>query len=531
MDAQVGQIKYYLKAVYTRRHMFIIVAATVALVAVFSSFFVTKRYEAKSTVFIEHNVLKSLMEGLTVSPSMDDRIRVLRYYMLSRDMITRTLKKMDMDADERYTDPDGFEGLVKKCQDQTTISLRGQDLFFVSMIDPDPSFAKEYINTLVNIYVEENLSDKREESYGANRFLAEQVTFYKQKLDEIDTRIIEFRKETGIYSTVNEATLMTQIARDEEVLREIKGQKTQVYSTIKTIRQQLAMLRETTALGYNDPFSGIGSGSGTDYRVEQLQAKVDELLLVYNDQYPTVVKLREQIEELKKREAQEKPVQAMNADVDSYNPVEDPIYVDLKMRMNSAQSDLNALVAKEKQLMASVQSNQSLLRNFPQDKKALNDLDRERAMQAAVYEQLLQRVGVSEVSKQMEVSDKATTFRIVDPAILPTRPVGVKRLLLMLLGSLAGLIAGLGSVYVAEHLDTSIRGPKPLRDLGVTILAEIPFIWSDIETQLIRKKDRAALTFVGICLLLISVMMLHDLLGLSMIDRVLANLNFDNLQA
>ena len=62
------------------------------------------------------------------------------------------------------------------------------------MIDLDPAFARDYINTLVNIYVEENLADKREESYGANRFLAEQVTFYKQKLDEIDAKIIDFQK-------------------------------------------------------------------------------------------------------------------------------------------------------------------------------------------------------------------------------------------------------------------------------------------------------------------------------------------------
>ena len=182
-----------------------LVAATVALLAVFSTFFKTKVYEAKSTVFIERNVINSLMKGITVSPSMDDRIRVLRYYMLSRDMVTRTLKKMDMDADARYMDAENFQGLVLKCQEQTDISVRGNDLFFVSMIDSDPVFAKEYINTLVNIYVEENLSDKREESYGANRFLTEQVTFYKQKLDEIDARIIDFRRETGIYSTVNEA--------------------------------------------------------------------------------------------------------------------------------------------------------------------------------------------------------------------------------------------------------------------------------------------------------------------------------------
>ena len=175
MNSQNEQIKQLLHAAYTRRRLFLVVAATVALFIVAGTFFVPKVYEAKSTVFIERNVLNSLMKGITINPSMNDRIRVLRYSMLSRDVVTRTLKKMDMDAREQYADAASFEGLVQKCQEKTQINIKGNDLFFVSMVDPDPYFAKNFINTLVNIYVEENIAGKREESYGANRFLAEQV--------------------------------------------------------------------------------------------------------------------------------------------------------------------------------------------------------------------------------------------------------------------------------------------------------------------------------------------------------------------
>ena len=48
--------------------------------------------------------------------------------------------------------------------------------------------------------------------------------------------------------------------------------------------------------------------------------------------------------------------------------------------------------------------------------------------------------------RRWKIADKTTTFRIVDPAILPTRPVGMKRVLLMLAGILAGFAAGLGAV-------------------------------------------------------------------------------------
>ena len=523
MEPLVQQVKHFLQAVFVRRRIFITIAATVALLIVISTFFKTNVYEAKSTVFIERNVINNLMKGITVTPSMEDRIRVLRYYMLSRDMVSRTLKKMDMDVDQRYATAESFQGLVSRCQAQTQSSVRGKYLVFVSIVDPDPVFAKEYIKTLVNIYVEENVSDKREESYGANRFLGEQVTYYKQKLDEIDARIIDFRRETGIYSTVNESAVMLQIEQDEEILKELKRQKTQAYATISTIKQQLEMLRETPSGGFDSIFEEGNTGNGNDYRIAQLQTRIDELLLVYNDQYPTVVKMRDQIEELKKRQ-QEHPEVVAEASPQIYNPVEDPIYVDLKMRLNTAQSDLNALIAKEKELLNNIQANQDLLRDFPEDKKTLNDLERERAMQASIYEQLLQRVGVSEVSKQMEVADKATTFRIVDPAILPTQPVGTKRLMMMLLGIFCGIAAGFGTVLVVEHVDSSIKGAEELKAMGVTVLAEIPFIWSEQDVQRMKKKDTLAFAFAGICALMIGAMLMHDVLGLSFIDHAITSL-------
>src|SRR5210317_2241537 len=100
MNSQNEQIKQFLQAAFTRRRLFLVVAATVALFIVAGTFFVPKVYEAKSTVFIERNVLNSLMQGITINPSMSDRIRVLRYSMLSRYVVTRTLKKMDMDVTE-----------------------------------------------------------------------------------------------------------------------------------------------------------------------------------------------------------------------------------------------------------------------------------------------------------------------------------------------------------------------------------------------------------------------------------------------
>jgi len=523
MDSPIIQIKKYLHALYNRRHLFLLIAVTLALGVVISSFFTPKKYEAKSTVFIEKNVLDSLMKGLTVSPSMSDRIRILRYHMLSRDMITRVLKNMNMDV--TVGSPEAFESLVRYCQDKTQISLRGNDLFFVSIVDSRPEFARDFINTLVNTYVEENLAAKREESFGANRFLSEQVTFYKKKLDEIEDQIHKFRKETGIFSNVSELSLMEEINYNEEEIKFLRIQKNEESAKISTMREQLNRMRVMA----NSRGGGGARGTGDDTRLEGLRAKLEELLLVYNEQYPGVIKLREQIAELEKRQQTLPAVGGSDVVPDTFHPLEDPVFVDLRMRMNSAQSDFNALQARETELLTQIENNKRILQNYPQDKKVLADLEREHAMNRKVYEDLQQRVGVSEVSKQMEVADKATTFRIVDPAILPTSPVGTKRLFRMLLGLALGIGAGLAAVVAREKLDDTVKSPDALRTLGLTVLAEIPLMFDAQQAKSVRRKDLLVYSYAGVCLMLISVMIGHDLLGLTVLDQFIAYVRLDPL--
>jgi len=197
--------------------------------------------------------------------------------------------------------------------------------------------------------------------------------------------------------------------------------------------------------------------------------------------------------------------------------------------MNSAQSDLTALQARESELLAQIENNKRLLENFPQDKKVLADLERERSMTQNVYETLLQRVGVAEVSKQMEVADKATTFRIVDPAILPTFPVGTKRLYKMLFGLAVGIGAGLAAALAREKLDDTVKDADTLRSLGLTVLVEIPLMFDEQQAKQIRKMDRLVYSYAGACLALIAVMIGHDLLGLTVLDQFIAYAKLDTL--
>ncbi len=133
------------------------------------------------------------------------------------------------------------------------------------------------------------------------------------------------------------------------------------------------------------------------------------------------------------------------------------------------------------------------------------------------------------MSKQMEVADKATTFRILDPAILPTFPVGTKRLMKMILGLFVGLGAGVGAVVLRDKLDDTVKDADAIRALGITVLAEIPLMYNDEESKREKKKDRLVYSYAGICLAFIVVMIGHDLLGMTVLDSLIANAQIDTL--
>ena len=166
---QFSQFFKYLNIIYRRRYLFLAVSLLSMSVLIGASYRIPKQYKTESTVFIEKNVITSLVSDFAVTPDMGGRIQVIRYALLSRGLIERALRKVDSfdmpDSDAKLSAI--VKGLIKR----TNVKVNRNELFIVSFTDSNQVFAHEYVNALVKLYVEENLGGKREETYGANRFL------------------------------------------------------------------------------------------------------------------------------------------------------------------------------------------------------------------------------------------------------------------------------------------------------------------------------------------------------------------------
>jgi len=464
MKDTLKQILSYLYAIYRYKLLFVIVSLVVMTAIGAYSLTLPKIYQADTTVFIESNVIDELVRGIAITPQIEDRVRVLQSAILSRDMIVKTLEALNS---EIFTKSDAEQqAYISKLQQRTRINItRQMDRFSVSIEDRNPRFAQRFINTLVGLYVDESISSTREETFGANRFLQEQIDSFKLKLEEAEDRIIDFRKRQGIYFSIDEAATLANI-------RQMLTQVEEIELTQETLQARQAQL--VSQMNRTSPTIDMVSETAENNRLMEMENRLSNLLLRYTENYPEVVRLKFEIEALQQRMLDPEAAQQERGStrMTSLNP----LHQDLQSQLYQVEAELSSLAARKRNLQQNISNREQELKEVPEAQKELAILMQERDSYRRIYNDLLARMGQSEVSTQMEVANKASTFRVVDPAVLPQVPISPDMFRMLLLAVAGGFGCGLGLIFLLENMDSRLRDVSVLEDLGVDVLAVVPNI-------------------------------------------------------
>jgi uncharacterized protein involved in exopolysaccharide biosynthesis len=233
-------------------------------------------------------------------------------------------------------------------------------------------------------------------------------------------------------------------------------------------------------------------------RLASLQNKLNGLLMQYTENHPEVIKVKAEIEQLMEQAKLKK---------EDGDPVSSPV-------ADTAAADDVERDAQSQNVGRSLPA-----RAMPGEKKSLLDLERERDMNKRIYDELLATLGKSEFSSQVEAQNKAGAFRIVEPAIVPTKPINRNIVKMILMGIFGGIAAGFGLIIGLDFLDTSLRSVEAVKKLGLPVLAIIPTIQTARESAQIRIKDWLLYTAVGVYLMGLMAVVTIEMMGLPHVDN------------
>ena len=473
------QFERYARILLQRKRIVVAVALLVMTFGVIISYVLPRKYEAQSTVFIEQSVISELVKGIATTPSMEAKIKVLGVAMLSRETLTKVMRILDKDV-EFASDMDR-EAYIKDLRERIFIRLdEKRGIFFISFQDSDPRYARDFVNTITQVYIESNTASKRDESLEATRFLSEQIESFKKRLDAVEDEINQYKAEHGLQLATDETSIRFEIADAERKLEAIRARRLELETKLQL----------------------VPTGSSRSAHLADMERQLATLLTVYTGQHPKVVRLQGQIQAVK---GSSSGGMTGNSGAAAKTMI---------------QAEIDALTLQEKAQLATIDEKTAFLRRIPTLRTGLNELLRKKENETLIYSQLVTRYGQSEVSKQMEMENKSMNFRVVDPAVVPETAISPRRIPIMLLSALAGIGIGIGVIMVPYIMRGSVESLAELRVLNQRVLAVLPAISKPNEERKRVRRDRIFLSGAALYFLLLVAIGVMEALGKSPLDAL-----------
>ncbi|ATW04895.1 XrtA system polysaccharide chain length determinant [Sphingorhabdus sp. YGSMI21] len=337
--------------------------------------------------------------------------------------------------------------------------------------------ARDIVQKMIDIFVEENLSGDRSETSQTIKFLDAQLAQREKELQEVEQKRVRFETENlGLLPGIGSISQRMEAARAE--LAQIDSQISQASGSLAALNGQLAGTPSSIAT------PGIGSG-GARGQLAQMEANLaGARARGWTDSHPDIISMKNEIAALRGQVAKEP------AGGGGYR-TPNPAYSSLQSMRAERQASLAALQARKNALqadMAQLASKQTL---EPGVAAEMSRINRDHEVLKEQYNKLLADREQIKLRGQVESETDSLKFRVIDPPSSPRSPAAPNRPLLLAMVLIAGIGGGIGTAFAMGHVQTSYPTAARLEKAsGLPVIGSVSQILTSAQREIQKKKLR-----------------------------------------
>lgn len=494
------EIVTYLRGVWRFRWYAMVVAWVIAIGGWIHVSKMPNQYLSSAKVLVDtDSMLRPLLSGLAVQSNVTQRIQLMTKTLLSRPNLEKVARMTDMDINAKTVEQ--MDALITQMRSSVRISgTRTQDLYTVSVTHNNPETAKNIVQAVITIFIEDTLGDSRQDSDVAQKFLLEQIKEYEARLVEAENRIKIFKQEnignmpdTGrdYFEQLQSAQLELDQAGLQ--LRELKRRRDELNRQISG---------EEPVFGFGVPSANSQAAAHPlDTRINRLREEIDELLLIYTEEHPNVRARRATLNTLvaeKEKDLQSKPQQSTKRPKEL---VENPIYQQLRISLGQTEAEISSIEVRVSEYQNRVARYKRLVNTGPEIEAKLQSLNRDYALNRQNYDMLVARLESAKLGEQAEETGDDVKFKTIEPPRVPASPAGPNRFLFSTVALLTGLAVGIGLAFVMSQLKPVFYDKKTLKQtLDFPVFGSVSRFWTP--ELLVRKRFEFG-SFMAVGLLLV----------------------------
>jgi len=309
-----------------------------------------------------------------------------------------------------------------------------------------PVLISNVLNAITQRYVAVAAQLKREKLTELTRILEDQLTTAQGNLRDAEDAQQRFRTRTITLPSDQQRSGAAAETRDpiRASFFEMEVERDQLRRDRDAIQRLMSSGLSTDALSAIGSVQRAPELSTALKELSDKQAQARSYRYHYSEAYPPLQRLVAQMTEL-----QERTIPTLARELASQ------------------------LAAREAELARQVDAASRDLRQIPG--RAIEEvrLNRNAELKEQTYTALQQRYDQARLAAEATVPD----VRILDPAVVPQRPVKNTAPRLLLMGLMAGLGLGVVGAIVLDRMDSKVRYPEQVsRDLGLPILGAVPHL-------------------------------------------------------
>lgn len=496
-----GYILDYFRGAWLKRRSFYIASWFICLVGWSVVALLPNQYESSARVYVDtDSILKPLLKGLTVEVDTDAKIQLMIRTLLSRENLEKIIRMTDLDINADT--PEKYEDLIKDLGDDFFIKKeRAGNIFNLSIKDKDPVVAKNIVESALNVFIENTILDNRNDSDSAKKFIDEQIEHYEQKLVVSEENLAKFKQ-------TNAELLPNLTGGYYSRLEAEKKNFEQAELNFRVLEQRISKdVIDLSVHSEDMEFESIH-----DQRLIELNIQLDRASMKYRDLHPDMIEINRLItyvKELRNKDIEEKRrvfrenPQLANAGIKSTND-NAGIIKEMQIQMHALSGELKSEKIKRDNYARKIKDLESKINTIPVIEAELKVLTRGYENNKIKYEDFLSRRSSAELSSEVDVNSDDIEFKIINPPLVPIKPVGPKHILL----TLGVLIAGVGTGGALAFLLSQIN-PVATSNSSVFKSTKFPVLGT-VEASsalgLNKEKTKAIRNFIVSNILLLGIM-------------------------
>ena len=361
-----------------------------------------------------------------------------------------------------------LEAALKVFQENLIATQSGEsNIIRVTFKHSNAQIAARAVNLLSEYWKEKHLAIF---SNPQTSFLEEQVEVFRANLEQSESQLQGFKREHGISSLLEQRGLLLQQRQDlDGTLKSIENQVEGLETKMNSLKGKMKSIPKNISLSTvnQQKHEMIDNAIG---ELLALQRKQQQLSGKYRESSPLVQEISEEIALIQAFiETQEAQLK------DHVTKGSNPVYEELTLQLINSESELSALKTKNKVTLGQIEKLDMKIAQLNELEKKVDSLQREVEKDKQNLKMYMGKAEMAYVSAEMDKRQMANVS-VIQAAPVPIQPIKPRKLPILGLGMVLGLLGGIAWAFVAEFFQGGYTRPEQASfEQEIPVLASIGY--------------------------------------------------------